>query len=124
MHTLLWILQGLLAAIFGYSGIMKSSQKRDKLVQVGQTGVANLSYPLIRFIGITEILGAIGIIVPQATGILPHLTAVSALGFAVIMLLAAPIHYKRHEPAATAFNIFLLLVSFAVAILRYPGGLR
>lgn len=119
MSTLLWIAQGLLAAVFGYSGIMKSTQKRDKLVQIGQTGVASLSYPVIRFIGIIEILGAIGIIVPVAIGILPMLTPFSALGFAVIMIMAAPIHYKRGEYACVAFNIFLLLVSLVVMVLRY-----
>ncbi|MGN7824893.1 DoxX family protein [Chitinophaga sp. 22536] len=120
MNTLLWIAQGLLAAVFGYSGIMKSTQKRDKLVQIGQTGVASLSYPVIRLIGITEILGAIGVIVPVAIGILPLLTSFSALGFAVIMMMAAPIHYKRSEYAAMAFNIFLLLLSLGVMVLRFP----
>ncbi|MBO9728655.1 MAG: DoxX family protein [Chitinophaga sp.] len=119
MNTLLWIIQGLLAGVFGYSGIMKSTQKRDKLVQIGQTGVANLSYPVIRFIGILEILGAISVVVPLATGIMPQLTAVSALGFTVIMIMAAPIHYKRHEYAAVAFNIFLLLASLGVTIFRF-----
>ncbi|NLR62377.1 DoxX family protein [Chitinophaga polysaccharea] len=119
MNTLLWIAQGLLAAVFMYSGIMKSSQKREKLVEVGQTGVANLSYPMIRFIGMIEILGAVGMIAPWATGILPWLTPFAALGFAVIMMMAAPIHYKRGEYVAVAFNIFLLLTALAVMVLRY-----
>ncbi|MBC9934906.1 DoxX family protein [Chitinophaga qingshengii] len=119
MNTLLWIAQGLLAAVFGYSGMMKSTQKRDKLVQIGQTGVASLSYPVIRLIGIMEILGAIGVIVPVAIGILPLLTSFSALGFTLIMMMAAPIHYKRGEYASMALNIFLLLVSLGVMVLRY-----
>lgn len=119
MNTLLWIAQGLLATVFMYSGMMKSSQKREKLMQVGQTGVANLSYPAIRFTGIIEILGAVGIIVPWATGILPWLTSFTALGFAVIMIMAAPIHYKRGEYGSVAFNIFLLLTALTVMILRY-----
>jgi uncharacterized membrane protein YphA (DoxX/SURF4 family) len=119
MDTFVWIGQILLCFAFGYSGIMKSSQSREYLVRIGQTGVEGLSYPLIRFIGISEILGAIGVIVPWLTNILPILTPVSALGFAAIMMLAAPIHYRRKEFASVGANVFLLAVSTFVAYMRF-----
>lgn len=119
MHTLLWTIQGFLAAVFVYSGIMKSSQKREKLVNIGQTGVADLSYPVIRFIGVAEILGAIGIIVPAATGILPLLTPVSSLCFGIIMILAIPIHYRRNEYKSVAFNVVVLLMTMYITYMRY-----
>jgi uncharacterized membrane protein YphA (DoxX/SURF4 family) len=119
MNTILWVLQVFLAGTFVYSGIMKSTQQREKLMRIGQTGVADLSYPLIRFIGVIEILGALGIILPQALGVLPVLTPVSALGFAVVMILAAPIHAKRKEFLSFSFNLFLLLISAFVAIQRF-----
>lgn len=118
MNTTLWIFQGFLAVVFLYSGIMKSTQRREKLVSIGQTGVANLTYPVIRLIGISEILGAAGLVLPLATGIWPFLTPLAAACFAVIMLLAAPIHYKRAEFKSVAFNIFLLLLSLAVGYFR------
>jgi hypothetical protein len=51
MNTTLWICQAFLALIFLYSGIAKSSQSREWLVSHSQTGVANISMSLIRFIG-------------------------------------------------------------------------
>ena len=119
MNTLLWTIQGFLAIVFVYSGFMKSSQKREKLVSVGQTGVANLSYPVIRFIGVAEMLGAIGIIAPAATGVLPVLTPIAALCFAIIMVLAIPIHYKRAEYNSVAFNLLLLVLAVFTAYMRY-----
>jgi hypothetical protein len=98
---------------------MKSSQSKQWLVIHKQTGVANKSIPLIRFIGVSEILGSAGIILPQLTGIAPALTSVTALCFATIMLLAAPIHYHRREPASVAFNIFVFIVSVFVAFGRF-----
>jgi uncharacterized membrane protein YphA (DoxX/SURF4 family) len=119
MNTILWVLQVFLAGTFVYSGIMKSTQQREKLMRIGQTGVADFSYPLIRFIGVIEILGALGIILPQALGVLPVLTPVTATGFAVVMILAAPIHVKRKEFLSFSFNLFLLLISVFVAIQRF-----
>lgn len=115
MNTTLWITQGFLSLLFLYSGLMKSTQKREKLVSIGQTGVADISYPFIRFIGISEILGAFGIILPQALGIAPVLTVVTAVCFGVIMAFAIPIHYRRREFKSVALNIFILLASVFVA---------
>ena len=119
MNTILWACQLFLALLFSYSGLMKSTQNRERLVSIGQTGVDGLSYPLIRFIGITEILGALGIILPWATHILPLLTPLAALGFALIMVLAAPIHVKRKEFPTAAFNIFVCCMSIWVAYMRF-----
>lgn len=88
-------------------------------MSIGQTGVDGLSYPFIRFIGIIEILGALGIILPQGLDILPILTPLVALCFAVIMVLAAPIHYKRKEYKSVILNVSLLVISLLVACMRF-----
>ncbi|WP_160716481.1 DoxX family protein [Chitinophaga solisilvae] len=119
MNTLLWTLQGLLALVFVYSGIMKSTQQRQKLVSMGQTGVANLSYPVIRLIGITETLGAVGILLPWAIDVAPFLTPLTSTCFAAIMVMAAPIHYRRREYYSVAFNLTLLAMAMLVAIVRF-----
>jgi len=85
MNTLLWILQSIVAATFLYSGIQKSIYSEKKLVAIGQTGVEGLPIALIRFIGVSEILGTIGIILPLLLHILPVLTTVSAICFAAII---------------------------------------
>lgn len=115
MNTTLWILQSLIGLTFLYSGINKSIFSEEKLVASGQTGVEGLPMRLIRFIGIVEILGAIGIILPLLLNILPGLTVISAIGFAVIMILAARIHYKRREYKTVFINFIILLMCLFIA---------
>jgi len=102
-----------------YSGINKSIYSEQKLVAKGQTGVEGLSLGLTRFIGIIEIIGAIGLILPAALNIAPILTPVSATGFVIIMILAARIHYKRKEPKNVINNIILLILCSAIAWHRF-----
>jgi len=119
MNTAIWICQFFLAIIFLYSGAMKSTQSEHWLVAHKQTGVEGLPVPFIRFIGISEILGVIGILIPSFTGILPVLTPVAAVCFAVIMVFAARIHYRRNEMQSVALNVIILCVSLFVAFERF-----
>jgi uncharacterized membrane protein len=119
MNTLLWTSQAFLAIAFFYSGLNKSILSEQQLIKKGQTGVAGWSATAIRLIGVSEIIGAIGIVVPWWTGILPWLTPLAATGFAVIMLLAAPIHYRLKEPKNVAVNMTLLALSVFVAVGRF-----
>lgn len=114
-NVLLWICQIFLAVVFVYSGAMKSTQSEEKLVAMGQTGVENLPQVLIRFIGISEILGVVGIILPWLTGILPIPTPTAAIGLGIIMILAAVVHFRRNEKMTVLLNLFLLLVCAFVA---------
>jgi uncharacterized membrane protein YphA (DoxX/SURF4 family) len=115
MNTILWILQLIIAAAFLYSGIQKSIFSEQKLVASGQTGVEGLPLPLIRFIGVSEILGTIGIIFPLLLNILPILTTISAICFAIIMIPASIIHYKRREYKNVFNNCVLFLICVFIA---------
>ena len=119
MNTLIWILQSLIAFIFLYSGINKSIFSEQKLVASGQTGVEGLPLAVIRFIGITEILGAIGIILPYYLGIYPILTPISAICFAIIMVFAGWIHYQRKEFKNVFLNAGLFIVCLFIAYYRF-----
>jgi hypothetical protein len=121
MNTLIWTVQIILAIVFFYSGVCKSVLPVQKLIAKGQTGVAGYAPATIRFIGICEILGAVGIILPWLTGILRVLTPLTAICFAILMLLAAPIHYRLKEPRNVITNIFLLALSLFVAWMRWRG---
>jgi len=112
---LLWAGQIFLAITFLYSGICKSVYSEKQLIAKGQTGVVGLPAALIQFIGITEIGGSIGVILPWWIKVLPILTPLSALCFAILMILAAPIHYRLKEGRNVAINITLLIVSLLVA---------
>jgi uncharacterized membrane protein YphA (DoxX/SURF4 family) len=118
MNTILWTSQIFLAVVFLYSGINKSILSEKQLIEKGQTGVVGFSPAAIHWIGISEILGALGLIVPEWTGIFPWLTPVAAAGFAMIMILAAPIHYRLNEPKNVAVNLGLLALSLFVMIGR------
>ena len=77
MHIVLWLVQILLACAFGMAGFMKSTQPVDVLAQNGIQWATQVPVALVRFIGISELLGAIGLILPAATRIKPVLTPLS-----------------------------------------------
>ena len=91
MNTTIWIIQGILALMFFMAGFMKSTQPKEKLV-TSLPWASDFNILTIRFIGISELLGAIGIVVPEYTGILPILTPIAALG---LILVISP---KPHTP--------------------------
>ena len=118
MNALLWAGQIFLAVAFLYSGIYKSIYSERELIARGQTGVVGLPLALIRFIGISEILGCIGIIAPWLTGIARILTPLTAVCFAIVMCLAAPIHYRLKEYRNVSINVSIFFISLFVALGR------
>jgi uncharacterized membrane protein YphA (DoxX/SURF4 family) len=115
VKSMLWVAQSLLAALFLFSGVMKSTQSAQKLVTGGQTGVEGLPQALIRFIGIAEILGAAGLVLPVLMNVMPGLTPLAAIGLGLIMILAAIVHYRRNEKRTALLNLLILLVCLFVA---------
>jgi uncharacterized membrane protein YphA (DoxX/SURF4 family) len=121
MNIALWIAQGILAAMFAMAGVMKSTQPIDKLMKSGLNWVERIQVSTVRIIGISELLGAFGLILPLAFGILPILTPIAAVGLAVIMILAAVHHLKYKENKAIAFNAILFLLAAFVAYGRFTS---
>jgi uncharacterized membrane protein YphA (DoxX/SURF4 family) len=118
MNIVVLIIQGALALIFLMAGIMKSTQPKDKLVK-SLPWVNDFSLQTVRFIGVSELLGAIGIVVPQLTGICPILSPIAAVGLAVIMVLASAHHLPKKEYKEFGFNATLLILAIIVAIYRF-----
>ncbi|HMS74240.1 DoxX family protein [Gordonia sp. (in: high G+C Gram-positive bacteria)] len=118
MNILLWIIAGVLAAVFVASGLMKATQPKEKLA-ASLPWVNDFSLGTIRFIGIAEILGAIGLILPGATGIAAVLTPIAAVCLAVTMVLAAVVHGRRGETQAIVVNVVLLALALFVAVMRF-----
>ena len=81
----------------------------------GQTGVEGLPRSLIRFIGISEILGGAGLVLPLLSDVMPVLTPIAAIGLGLIMILAAIMHYRRDEKRTALQNLSILLVCLFVA---------
>ena len=93
----LWIAQVLLAVLFGMAGTMKTFMSVPDLVANGINYAADLPLWLLRFIGIAELSGAIGVIVPALTRVKPQLTWMAAAGLATIQVLAMCFHTSRGE---------------------------
>ena len=109
-----WVAQILLALFYGFAGYTKLVTPIPDLAAM-MAWAPTFPEWLVRFIGIAEIAGAIGIILPAATRILPWLTPLAALGFAVIQVLAIGLHAMRGETAMTLpVNIVVLALSLFV----------
>jgi len=86
MNIFIWIAQILLALVFAGSGISKLVQPYEKLA-ARMAYVNDYTPGVIRAIGTLEVLGAIGVVLPVLTGILPWLTPLAALGLSLIQIL-------------------------------------
>ena len=119
VNTFLWILQGMLAIVFMMTGIMKVVQKKEAMAD--KMGfVEDFSQMQVTGIGVLEIMGAMGVILPWATGILPWLTPLAAVGLAFTMIGAFLTHLRRKELIPMGIvNIVLFSMAVLVAIGRF-----
>ena len=118
MSIALWVLQILLALMFLMSGSQKAFRSEAKLHE-SFPWAQDFPLATVRFIGITQLLAAVGLILPAATGIWPILTPIAAVGLAITMLLAMVVHYRRKENSAIGFNAVLLVLAVVVAWGRF-----
>lgn len=118
METIAWIIQIILALLFGMAGILKMTQPIEKLKQ-RMTYVESLSPASTRVIGALELAGALGLILPMLTNILPWLTPLAALGLALTMIGAALLHVVRKEYALIGINAVLLALAAFVLYARF-----
>ena len=86
MNILLWIIQIVLALLFLFAGGMKLVLSSETLTSMGSPNQVVLPVWFIRFIGVAEVLGALGLILPGALRRQQHLTALAALGLTIIMI--------------------------------------
>lgn len=113
LHIVLWVVQALLAAAFAMAGFMKVTAPVEQLVQSGMSFINSYGPGMVRFIGISELLGAIGLILPAALRIKPVLTPLAAVGIAIIMVLACGYHISQGEPFVAPV-VLLALAIFVV----------
>lgn len=118
MNIALWIVQVLLAAMYAMSGMVKTFQTAKAREQF--PWAKNRSDEFVRFVGISELLGALGLILPLVTGILPWLTVLAAIGLTLIQLLAIfTEHLPKKEFNVIPINIVLVALSGFVIIGRW-----
>ena len=115
VNVVLWIVQGVLAALFLFSGGMKLAMPIAELAKLS----APLSGPFMVFIGVAEMLGGLGLILPGLLRIRPALTALAASGLVIIMIGATVVTLSTPTPAMTVIPFTVGLLSAFVAYGRW-----
>ncbi|WP_116201529.1 DoxX family protein [Amycolatopsis circi] len=122
MDLALWIGQGLLAAVYLAAGGLKLVRSRERLIATGGLEWMRDSPDAgVKAVGLVEVLGALGVVLPWLTGISPVLTPVAAAGLAVVQVFAFRVHLVRAERGPLPVNAFLLVLAVVVAIGRFAG---
>ncbi|MBA6434815.1 DoxX family protein [Streptomyces sp. GMR22] len=116
MKVAYWIVAGLLALFYLYGGGVKVIRSRDELRPM-MAWVETTPMAAVRAIGVIEVLGAIGLILPPLTGIAPWLALAAAIGFVILQIGATRVHLRRGD-RQVALNITLLL---AAAVTIWPA---
>lgn len=117
MPVVLWIIQGLLALAFLAAGSMKAARPIPELAKT-MSWAGQIPAPFVRLIGIAEILGAVGLILPAAFHIQSWLTIAASVGLAIVMVSAIVFHLSRKESNRVPINAVLLLLAMFVVIAR------
>lgn len=109
----LWIVQSILAALFLFAGSMKLVLPVEQMTrQMPLPGV------FLRFIGIAEVLGALGLVLPMLANIKPALTPMAAAGLLIIMIGATVVSWMVGGVAAAMFPLIVGMLLVALAYNR------
>jgi len=114
LNIMLWIAQCLLGIFFLMGGAYVLFQPVGALADK-MSFVNYYSAPMVKFIALSEMLGAIGLILPSLLRIKPSLTPAAAVGLAIIMVLATNYHFTHGEAIATPVTIILGVIALFIA---------
>jgi DoxX-like family len=118
MDTALWIVQTLLAGLFLATGMIKLTQPRLKMAAGPMGWAADVTDTQFRAIGVLEVLGALGLLLPATVGFAPGLLPLAAIGLALMMVGAITTHVRYGEPERVVVPIIVLGLALFVAIER------
>ncbi|WP_039799737.1 DoxX family protein [Nocardia araoensis] len=105
-----WIVAAVLAVFYSYAGGIKVVRSKDQLrPMMGWIDTVPLSF--VRVLGVLEVLGAIGLILPPLTGIAPVLALAAAVGFVLIQVGGIALHLSRGEARMIGLNVVLLAIA-------------
>lgn len=106
----LWVAAVLLAAAYGLFGMTKLTQPIDQLSGM-MTWVLTMPVWFVRTLGLLEVLGAIGLILPSLTRIMPKLTVAAALCIIIHQILAIGLHLSKGETSVLGLNCVLIALA-------------
>ncbi len=112
MHVAYWIVGGLLAAFYLYSGGIKVVRSPESLRPM-MGWIDTVPLWLVRVIGLLEVVGAVGLILPPLTGVAPGLAVLAASGLLILQVEAIALHLRRGESRLIVLNLVLLAAAAA-----------
>jgi len=115
LNIVLWGVQGFLALFFLAAAVPKISGRGIQK----WTGFSDLPRSQVVFIGFAEVLGAAGLVLPMATGVLPWLTPLAAVGLAINVLMATGFHIRADERLNAVETGLWAAIAATVAIGRW-----
>ena len=120
MHIALWVAQVILAALFIMGAVMKFMPIEKIAALMPWTG--QLSELVVRLLGVIDLLGAVGLILPGLLRIQPQLTGWAAVGIIALMVCAIIFHVSRGEVSVIGFNIFCVVIAGFIVWGRFGKG--
>jgi uncharacterized membrane protein YphA (DoxX/SURF4 family) len=120
-NVIAWVLQALLAVVFLLHGILYTFSPEPMVRSMREQGQWPPAIPssFRVFIGVAELLAAVGLVLPGVLHLLTFLTPLAAAGLVVVMVGAAVFHLRRNETALVAPAVVLLVLSAVVVIVRW-----
>lgn len=115
MNIVLWVLQVLLAAAFAAHGAFLIAPPAEMLEMIN----SQLGENFRLFLGVAEVLAALGLILPGITRILPQLIALAAAGLMIVMVSATGLHLYRNEISSAVTTAILFIMATFVAYMRW-----
>lgn len=121
MEIALWIVQILAGFIYIYTAVMLLTQTREQVVDKGLGVIANFDRRFLKLIGLLQLLGAIGMILPHRLNILPFLSPIASICLLILMIAAFIIHLRQNDIQGTvpsiitaSLTIFILWQTFSL----------
>jgi len=115
LNITLWVLQFLLALAFLAHGLLMLFPPASMVAQMN----AAIAPALRLFIGVTEVLAAVGLTLPGITRVQPWLVVAAAVGLMVVMVCATAFHIGRGEWSSAVTTAVLLALLAVVAYMRW-----
>jgi hypothetical protein len=120
MNLTLWIVAGLLAAVYLFAGAGKLIVPKEKLATAPGAGwLDDFSADAVKGIGVLEVMAAIGLVLPAALDIAPVLVPLAAVGLVVLMAGAVVTRIRRHEAKPMMADLAYLALAAFVAWGRF-----
>lgn len=119
MNVVLWILQVLMAVLFLFAGGSKLIMSAEALSQPAAPNAVMLPVWFLRFIGVFEFLGVLGLLLPGLLKTRQYLTPLAALGLAIIMIGAVVFTVINGAIPVALVNVVILLLLLFIAYARW-----